>query len=250
MIQTPSQIQYALDNPRSPESRALAEATLVIVDKASRFALRPLAALLSRNPGELVADFCQAIMCRLYEGDGAMLRAWDPKRASYEAYLRMISRRWIYRRMRGFRGNPWSLELLPGDELDGGACRLVASSVSAEMAVWLRQVDRFIRTLPPTDRRRYVLLFVEQRTVAEVAKQERTTAEAIHTWTHRFRHKLKSYAADVSAPKRQRPDASRSSSSGRRVSAPERAEWSSSGTTLSRASEENQDPEDSGAWTH
>ena len=81
--------------------------------------------------------------------DGGILRTWDPARGmKLRSFISLVVRRYLCRRLRGFRGNPWSIDPTDAEELaaylEGGTTTGAHSFTHTEYHRYLDEVLRIL----------------------------------------------------------------------------------------------------------
>ena len=130
-------------------------------------------------------DLVHEILAYLFRRNGAVLRSWDPQRASFRGYLGMIASRFVRRRL-GNRLVIISLGDIGLAEVDDADIDdlLAYRAALEEILAWLdaRNGDH--------DRERFNALFIDGRSAADIAAGEGVTADAIYTWKSRLRGRI------------------------------------------------------------
>ena len=166
-------IRNALTGPPGLR-RELATWLLGVVDREVRIVLRPIAVRYRRDLRDVAEDLVQDILLTLFHEEGRVLRTWDPARGMrLSSFVALVVRRYVYRRFRGFRGNPWSSDPAAAEELvahleDGIT---VGPSLLADIEYRL-QLDAILGILQgelsDRDWRLFTMLFVEQHSPADI----------------------------------------------------------------------------------
>lgn len=180
-ILSPESLAVLIDGD-ARQQRQLARLLLEHLDKAVYHALRDKSARDARKQ-DIVAD----LLVYLYRRDAKVLRDWDPKRAGLRGYLDMVAGRFARRQLIGRPGTAALAEeqlgppYLPGADLE----------TELEYRDGLAQVEAFLdQHGSPKDHARFHARFVQGRSPAEVAEDEGTSVEALHTWASRLKKRV------------------------------------------------------------
>lgn len=182
---------------KSPgQQRPFAAWLLDVVDRETRFVLKPIALRYRRDLRVEAGDIVQDVMLLLFDAGGRVLRAWDPARGmKLRSFVSLIVRRCILRIFRGFRGNPWSSDPAAAAEitayLDDRITRGPTLLAEIEYRIQLEQIlDGLRGKLSDRDWRLFTKLFVDQRKPAAVGDEEGMRENAVHQWKRRFIQRL------------------------------------------------------------
>ncbi len=142
-----------------------------------------------RDPRQEVDDFSHEILLFLLAENGRVLRLWDPVRGlSLERFVRMISRQRVSRILRGHRSNPWNDEPMNQWALEP----LLEHDTSyriLELRQELRALLEHVRGhLSERGVQMFRRIYVEQRSIAEVATEFKMTRQAVDAWNTRTRN--------------------------------------------------------------
>ncbi len=172
---------------------ALAEAVIDIVHREVASTLAPMAAHCGRDPRQDIDDLTQSVLVALFENGGRILCAWDPARGmGLGGFVALVARRRVLRVMTGFRGNLWSVTPMACELLD--RCPELQRDELADVEHALEldaTLARLEGWLGVRGRRLFHAIYVEQREIREVCIAESMTADAVHAWAARVRHKVR-----------------------------------------------------------
>jgi RNA polymerase sigma-70 factor (ECF subfamily) len=142
-----------------------------------------------RDAHQEVQDFVQEVVLTLIVDDGKVLRCWDPQRGrTLESFVRLVARRRVNAILRSGRGNPWADEPMAGEDLEHHASDDSALSKRVESTDTLARVlDRLDERLDTRGKQLFRMLYVEERSIEEVAESTAMTREAVYSWRCRFR---------------------------------------------------------------
>jgi RNA polymerase sigma-70 factor (ECF subfamily) len=155
-----------------------------------------MAARLGRDPRQDVDDLVQSVLVSLFEQSGRVLKTWDPARGmGLVGFVALIARRRVLRTMSGFRGNLWSMTPMASELLDEHPELQADTLADVEHALELDTTwARLEPWLDARGRRLFRAIYVEQRAIVDVCAQESMSADAVHAWTARVRHKVRELA--------------------------------------------------------
>ncbi|MBV1859661.1 MAG: hypothetical protein KUG77_14705 [Nannocystaceae bacterium] len=182
---SPEQIQQGCQGDREELARVV-EYLLPVLRVEVAVTLQRRGRLHSRDARQDVDDFVQDILVHLLSEQGRVLRRWAPARGrSLSSFVRLVARHRISRSLGGFRGNPWSSQPTEAGQLDASDS---SPSRRIESRVQLTTVlDRIHSQLNERGVRLFHLLYVEQRSVAEVCELEGMSRAALDQWNARLR---------------------------------------------------------------
>ncbi len=147
---------------------------------------------------EEVEDLTQEILVSLVVGDACTLRRWDPERGlSLANFAGLVAERHTISRLRRRRPQPWPDD----DEVEGADAGPVDEAPGPERVVASRErlrllFDELVERLSPLGRHLFELLFVEERSVAEVQRATGLSADAVYAWRSRLRKLTRSLVSD------------------------------------------------------
>ncbi|MCA9555329.1 MAG: sigma-70 family RNA polymerase sigma factor [Myxococcales bacterium] len=138
-------------------------------------------------------DLNQEVFVSLFDHGGRALRAWDPARGlHFLSFVGLLSERAVGMQMRSLKRNPWT-----EDPLDGGSLERVTGVTPSPQArvesrdLLHRIIDELQDWLTPEGRSYFQLLYVEDKSVAEVAETAGTTPQALYAWKNRLLKKVR-----------------------------------------------------------
>lgn len=154
-----------------------------------------------RPPGERksrredVEDLTQEVFASLFNQGGKALRAWDPSRGlDFLGFVGFLSERAVAMQLRSAKRNPWTEDPTEPQVVEQVAnrgrsdtpvrqleSRDMLSAVLSELRAWLT----------PDGQRYFQLLYVDERPIVEVAREEGTTADALYAWRSRLLKKTR-----------------------------------------------------------
>lgn len=200
-------IRRSLAGP--PEQRrGLADWLLAAVDREVRIILKPIALRYRRNLRDEAEDLSQDVLLQLFHDGGRVLLSWDPARGmQLRSFLSLVVRRYIYRRFRGFRGNPWSSDPAAAEELaarlDDGIAAEFSLLTDIEYRLHLDEILAVLQgELSDRDWRLFTKLYVDQRKPVDVGEEEDMRENAVHKWVSRFQQRVRQLFARTQRPAR------------------------------------------------
>lgn len=203
---TPAEVHRALDGDRTALA-ALVRSLLPVIKVEVGVALVRRAAPHRRDPRQDVDDFAQDVLLYLLADRGRLLRIWDPERGrSLPSFVRLIARQRVARILQGHRGNPWSDEPTDLDDLDPVVSEGARDDRVLESREELRALlERLRAHLTERGLLLFQAIYVEQRAIADVAREHGMTREAVDAWNTRTRNLARRLAAEPAAGKEPRP---------------------------------------------
>ena len=193
---SPEDIRQSLAGPQEQRCR-LAKRLIKIVDPEVRITLRPIAFRYRRNLCDAAEDFIQDVLVLLLHDDGRVLRTWDPARGmKLPSFISLVVRRYLCRRFRGFRGNPWSIDPADAEELaaylEGRTNTGPHSSTHTEYHQYLDEILTILHgELTDRDWRIFVKLYVRQETPREVGADEKMRENTVDKVRSRIRQRIR-----------------------------------------------------------
>ncbi|MCA9708064.1 MAG: sigma-70 family RNA polymerase sigma factor [Myxococcales bacterium] len=196
---TPAEIARACEGDDAL-LETLVEALLPAIRLEVSHCLRRRSALHGRSADQDVDDFVQDVLVQLLARGGRRLRAWDPSRGrSLRSFVRLLARRRMARVLEGYRGNPW--EGGAAEEAGLVEARAIERERVFDRILSRQQLERLMDQLRARFNERSQLLFeliyVEQRSVAEVCETLGMTRPAVDQWNVRLRRLVRTLAEQL-----------------------------------------------------
>ena len=136
---------------------------------------------------DLIRDLTQDVFLDLFEKDARILRGWNPEKGlSLENFVGLVAERRTLRRLSRPQYEPPLAEPAgkaasrPGGEADPERQTLARAD-------WEGLLDRVQERASPLGWRLFQLLFVEERSVAEIEEETHLRRDAIYAWRSRLR---------------------------------------------------------------
>ncbi|MCC6555981.1 MAG: sigma-70 family RNA polymerase sigma factor [Polyangiaceae bacterium] len=193
---TPAMIRRAI--ARDPQAvRALVDALTPVIRARTARVLRRRG--YRRDVRQELLDLTQQVFLALLADGGCLLRSWDPARGlSVVNFVGLVAEQITAAALRGSRGRGLHEELVAPEELD----REVESSRSPERIVAsteaLGVVLRAVRDrLSARGLSLFQSLFVEGRSIEEVAAANGMSVAAVYAWRSRLGRLVESIAGEV-----------------------------------------------------
>lgn len=186
----PEDIGRALDGDRRV-MHALVTTLRPVIQAEVGFALLRATKGERRDPREEALDMIQDAFASLLAEDGRILRAWDPGRgSSLSTFVRLVVRRHVAGILRSKRHNPY-VEPPASDSID----LRPSEDAGVEPRVELRErltlaYERLEQRLDEHGLLLFDLLYVQERSVAEVMEVTGMTRDAIYAWRSRFKRNV------------------------------------------------------------
>lgn len=197
--ETPSDEEYrrllktSLDGD-DPSLRRLVELmTPVVHVRVARAVRRRVHEARGREVRQDLEDLTQDVFAALFAKNGKALRAWNPERGlSFLSFVGFLAEREVGMQLRTAKRNPWTEDPTADDALG----RAMGPASSPERAVETRDLlHRLLEELriwlTPEGRRYFQLLYIDEKSVTEVADAAGTTADALYAWRSRLVKKVR-----------------------------------------------------------
>ena len=197
---TPADVAGALAGDEDSLNRLVENLTPVIQSRVAAILWRRSRVVASAIRQQ-VEDLVQEVFIALFDKRGATLQSWDPARGtSLESFVGMVAERRAISFLRSGRKNPWKEESALPEELDG-----IGSEVGSENLIAARELLREIlrrleAELSPLGWKIFRLLFVEERSVAEIGREADLSADAIYAWRSRLRRQARRLRLEIEPP--------------------------------------------------
>lgn len=170
---------------------------LGVVDREVRITLGPIARQYRRDLRGEAEDLAHDVLVLLLCNGGRVLLTWDPARGMrLRSFIGLVVRRYIYRRFRGFRGNPWSSNPMTAEIVAARLDEVIAADPSRHAVIEYRlELDTILQVLEAELNERswrlFSKLYVDQRTPADVGAEEGMRENSVHKWISRLQQWLR-----------------------------------------------------------
>lgn len=185
---TREDVQRALESDRKALTKLVNELIPVIRVEVGVALLRRARAR-GRDPRQDIDDFSQSILVHLLSQNGKVLRLWDPERGrSLASFVRLIARQRVSRTLHGHKGNPWSDEPTELADFEKLSPEPTRDDQIIESRDQLRVLMEQLRArLSERGLLLFQMIYVEQRSITEVAKSVDMSRGALDAWNSRTR---------------------------------------------------------------
>lgn len=188
--------------------RALVEALAPIVEaRVARSLRRRRGVARGRDVRQDVADLVGEVFVALFENEARVLRTWDEERGlSLANFVGLVAEREVASIMRSGRRCPWTEDPTEIEQID-----LAEPAPSPESEVESRDMlehilDELRIATSPKGYWLFELLFVRDRSVAEVAEETGMSHDALYAWRSRLTKLVRKIAestkSETAAPPR------------------------------------------------
>jgi RNA polymerase sigma factor (sigma-70 family) len=183
------ELREALAGNVAALNRLIHKLTPVIQSRVVRVLLRWSTGIAARRDvRQEVEDFTQEILLKLFADDAKVLRTWQPERGlSLINFVGLVAERQTVSILRNGKRSPWKEDpTLPEDFPPGPP-----ESDSEEIAVSREQLrlvlDRLKEELSPLGWHLFDLVYLQDLSVEEVARQTAMSSDAVYAWRSRLR---------------------------------------------------------------
>ena len=152
-----------------------------------------------RDVRQEVVDLAQEVFAALFEGDGRVLRAWDPARGlGLASFCGLIAERESASILRSGRRSPWSADPTEAEALE----RDLAPEPDFEARLATREqlellVDRVREALSPLGLEMFERLVVQEEAVEAVCTATGMKADAVYAWKSRLGKLVRKLAREM-----------------------------------------------------
>jgi len=188
-------VQRALAGDKTALNRLVARLTPVIQARVARTLWRLGS---GRDVRQEVEDLSQDVFLSLFARQGHILRSWQAERGlSLENFVGLVAERKVVSVVRG-KGNPWKEDPTAAEDLDATAPGRDPEEVTASREQLSLLLERLREKLSPLGYRMFVLLFVQEMSVAETMAATGLSAVAVYAWRSWLRRLAKRLPAELS----------------------------------------------------
>lgn len=171
----------------------------VVHRRVAQIVLRKRAAALGRDVRQEIEDLVQDVFALCFDKNARVLRAWDPDRGlSFENFVGLIAQRETLSILRTSKRSPWTEDpTLPSalEEIERPSEDFEAKVESRNTITVL--ADRMRERLSPLGMQYFKWLYVEQKPVAQVAQEAKTTTGALYVWRNRLTKMIREIAREL-----------------------------------------------------
>jgi DNA-directed RNA polymerase specialized sigma24 family protein len=198
----PGLLERALEREPTAVRQLVAALTPVVHVRVARAVMRNASVRAQkRNPAEEVRDLAQEVFAFLFANDAKVLRGWQPARGlSLLNFVGLIAEQLVARIFRSGKRRPWpetvmdELELDAIEEAEPGPERALASREYYAMLL-----DRVRGALSPLGFQLFVMIFIEEQSVASVCATSGLTTDAVYAWRSRLPKLVRKLAVELEA---------------------------------------------------
>lgn len=160
----------------------------VVHARVARSLLRRQGAARGREIRQEIEDLVQEVFLALFADDAKALRAWEPERGlSLQNFVGLIAERQVIAVLRSGRRSPWTEDPTEDEELARSGTPTVGPELRvASRELLQRLLERLKLALSPKGMHVFTLLFVLDRSVAEVRQETGMSDAAIYAWRSRL----------------------------------------------------------------
>lgn len=184
---TPADLERALAGDRSAITVLVDYLTPVIQARVARSLLRR-PHLRDYEVRQHVEDLSQEVFAALFAEDARVLRSWDPERGlSLLNFVGFVAERQVASILRIGKRNPWREDPTLTEELDSADPAADPHEAAVSRDVLQSLLRRLEERLSPLGRHLFDLIYLQEKTVAEVADETGLGSDAIYAWRSRLR---------------------------------------------------------------
>ena len=183
-----ARLKAGLDGDKEAMRDIVIGVTPIIQIRVAKALLRRAHQARGRNIRSDVEDLVQEVFASLFAKNGQALRTWDPDRGlGFTRFVSFLAEREVGMIMRRRKRNPWTEDPTVDDRLN----EISDSTTDQETRTESRQMlllvaDRLKERLSPQGRIYFQRLYLEEKTIQDVAKEHGTTPGALYTWRNRL----------------------------------------------------------------
>jgi DNA-directed RNA polymerase specialized sigma24 family protein len=146
-----------------------------------------------------IEDLVQTVLLAIFAEKGGPLDAWDPSRGlDLPAFVAFVTARKVDSVLRSRRRNPWTEEPVAADALpEGSAPRVGVETLAGSRRLLLTVAARLREQTAPVGYTIFEMLFLQERTPAEVACALGLGVPAVYTWKSRLSSAARAIVAEI-----------------------------------------------------
>lgn len=205
---TRADLERALTDPSELED-LVARLTPVIQARVARSLFRRNQ-VRTRSVRQEVEDLSQEVFVTLFANDAKVLRSWDPDRGlSLANFVGFVAERQVASILRTGKRNPWQEDPTLTEELDDADPAAGPHDATVSRQILRRLLDRLEEQLSPLGRQLFDLIYLKERSVAEVEGQTGLGSDAVYAWRSRLRRLARRNLCELmseSEPDERRPE--------------------------------------------
>ena len=194
---TRDDLERALAGDPSDLTELVALLTPVIQARVARCLLRQTR-LRAYDVHQEVEDLAQAVFAALFADNAKALRRWDPERGlSLRNFVGFIAERHVAAVLRTGKSDPWREDPTLSSELDSVDPAPGPDQRAVSRDVLRRLLRRLEEQLSPLGRQLFELLYLQQRSVAEVGRETGLGDAALYAWRSRLRRLARRVVGEI-----------------------------------------------------
>jgi len=152
-----------------------------------------------RDVRQEVEDLTQEVFLTLFDDDGRVLRGWQPERGlTLQGFVGLVAERQVASILRSGKRSPWRDDPTLPEDLDEIADDQGPEALAASREQARRLLDRLTEELSPLGRRLFQLLFLDELSIDDAARQTGLSPDALYAWRSRLRRLCRRLLAEMS----------------------------------------------------
>lgn len=193
-------VKRALAGDQAAQTQLVAELTPVVQARVARTLLARRSHLGGgRDVRQEVEDLTQDVFLALFARQGHILRSWQAERGlSLENFVGLVAERQARSFLRSGRRNPWKEDPTAAEDLDITDPERGPEEVTASREQLSLLLERLREKLSPLGHQIFVLLFVQEMSVAETMAESGLSADAVYAWRSRLRRLTRQLLVELS----------------------------------------------------
>ncbi len=130
----------------------------------------------------------QEVFLVLFNEDARILRSWNPERGlSLENFVGFVTERQVVSILRTGKRNPWKEDPTLTEQLDRTDPAAGPEDTVAGRHVLRQLLRRLEEQLSPLGRQLFDLIYLREKTVAEIRQETGLRSDAVYAWRSRLR---------------------------------------------------------------
>lgn len=195
----PDVLARALDGDAGALDTLVAALAPVVHVRVARALRRRQSEARGRAQRQDCEDLVQDVFATLFDRSAQALRAWDPDRGlGFLSFVGFLAEREVAMRLRSAKRSPWTEEPTEDERLHMVTDHAAMVQDAGRPEAYLesrdllgRMLDELLTWLTPEGRHYFQLLYVEEKSVAQVAEESGTTTQALYAWRSRLSKKMR-----------------------------------------------------------
>jgi len=188
-------VQRALAGEEAEVRRLLDRLTPVVQSRVARCLLRSGRA--GPRLRQELKDLVQDVFLTLFEGGGKVLASWDAARGlSLDNFVGLVTERQVISILRSGRRTAWKEDPTLDEEMERPASEAGPEAALASREALETLLSRLREALSPQGWQLFDLLYLKERSVAEVEQETGLSPDAVYAWRSRLRRLARSLLDD------------------------------------------------------